>query len=301
MIRERVHLSRPVRIVVDPANAAGALFAPKLLEELGCIVIPLHCEVDGTFPNHHPDPTVDENLADLRKAVVEGQAEMGIGYDGDCDRLGVVDDRGRIVRGDQVTALLARDQLRRTPEPPILFDVKCSRGLEEDIRAHGGKPVMWKTGHSLAKRKMREDNIPFGGEMSGHMFFFYNYFGFDDAIFASSLLAEIVSGDERKLSERVDELPRYVSTPEIRLEVTEDSKWKIVEEARELFRKKYETIEIDGVRVNLPEGWFLIRVSNTQPVVVLRAEATSAGGLRRVQAEVEAFLKSRGVRTVPWE
>jgi phosphomannomutase/phosphoglucomutase len=299
-IRERVVLSRPLKVVVDPANATGALFTPTLLTQLGCDVVALNDHVDGTFPAHHPDPTVDAYLEELIARVRREGAAAGFALDGDCDRLGAVDENGRIVRGDQLVALLARDQLRQTPGAAILFDVKCSRALVEDIRAHGGRPVMWKTGHSLLKRKMWEDNVPFGGEMSGHLFFNYGYFGFDDAIYAAARLAQLLSAASKSFAALVDELPAYVSTPELRLDTTEERKWAIVEAARRRFAERGEVNTVDGIRVDLPEGWFLLRTSNTQPVVVLRVEARDRDALERLQGEVGEFLREQGV-FAPWE
>ena len=301
MVTSKVTLAREVRIVLDPANACGALFAGDLLERIGVRVDRLYDEVDGTFPNHHPDPTVDAYVVDLRKRVVEIGAEMGIGLDGDCDRIGAVDATGRLVRGDQLTAVFAREQLERTPGARILYDVKSSRALEEDIRAHGGEPFMWKTGHSHAKRKMKAEGIPFGGEMSGHLFFFDGYWGFDDAIFAACRLCEIVSRSESSLAEIVGSLASYPSTPEVRIETTEDRKWKLVEEARETFGARYETVDIDGVRITFDEGWALLRASNTQPVVVLRAEGNSESGLAAIKGRMEEFLASRGIAEIPWD
>lgn len=300
-IRERIALERPLKVVLDPANATGALFAGKLLEQVGCEVVGINDSVDGTFPAHHPDPTVDENLGELIDRVRSEGAHAGFGLDGDCDRLGAVDENGRIVRGDQLTALLARHQLEQTPGAPILFDVKSSRALIEDIRAHGGRPVMWKTGHSLAKRKMWEDGIPFGGEMSGHLFFNYNYYGFDDAIYAACLLAQFLSRSEKSFSQLVDELPAYPSTPELRLETTEERKWSIVDAAKRHFAGRGETNDVDGVRVDLPEGWFLLRTSNTQPVVVLRVEGRDRAALAALQREVGDFLHAQGLRDLPWD
>jgi phosphomannomutase/phosphoglucomutase len=295
MVASKVHLERPIRVVLDPANATGALFAGDLLERVGATVDRLYDEVDGTFPHHHPDPTVDEYVVDLQKRVVAIGAELGIGLDGDCDRIGAVDERGRLVRGDQLTAIFARDQLRRTPGERILFDVKSSLALEEDIRAHGGQPVMWKTGHSLAKQKMHEDGIPFGGEMSGHLFFFHDYYGFDDAIFAACRLCEIVARSGESLAEMVGSLKAYVSTPEIRIETSEEAKWEIVARAREHFGGRYPTVDIDGVRVTFPRGWALLRASNTQPVIVARAEGESREDLDAITTELESFLSDQGV------
>ncbi|HET9332750.1 MAG TPA: phosphomannomutase/phosphoglucomutase [Gemmatimonadota bacterium] len=300
MVAAKVRLSRPVRVVLDPANATGALFAGDLLERVGAVVDRIYDEVDGTFPNHHPDPTVDLYVTDLRARVVETSAEAGIGLDGDCDRIGAVDNRGKLVRGDQLTAIFARDQLRRTPGARILFDVKSSRALEEDIRDHGGVPFMWKTGHSLAKQKMKEDGIPFGGEMSGHLFFFDDYWGFDDAIFAACRLCEILSLSEESLAEKVGSLKRYFSTPEVRLDTTEEKKWQLVIAAKEYFGSRYDTVDIDGVRVAFDHGWALLRASNTQPVVVLRAEGESEADLREIKGEIESFLASQRVDGMSW-
>lgn len=295
MVASKVRVPRTIGIVLDPANATGALFAGDLLERVGVSVDRLHDEVDGTFPNHHPDPTVDENVIDLSARVLEISSELGIGLDGDCDRIGAVDERGRLVRGDQLTAIFARDQLRRTPGAKILFDVKSSRALEEDILAHGGIPIMWKTGHSLAKKKMHEDKIPFGGEMSGHLFFFHDYFGFDDAIFAACRLCEIVASSGQSLGEMVDSLKAYVSTPEIRIGTTEEAKWEIVERAKRHFSGRYPTVDIDGVRVTFPRGWALLRASNTQPVIVARAEGETEEDLAAIVAELESFLQAQGI------
>jgi phosphomannomutase/phosphoglucomutase len=300
-IRERIHLERPLEVVLDPANATGALFATQLLEQVGCVVVAINDHVDGTFPSHHPDPTVDENLEQMIARVLREGAAAGFGLDGDCDRLGAVDEKGRIVRGDQLTALLARDQLERTPGAKILFDVKSSRALIEDIRAHGGEPVMWKTGHSLAKRKMWEDDIPFGGEMSGHLFFNYGYYGFDDAIYATCRLAQYLSRSRETFGELVDQLAAYPSTPELRLETTEERKWAVVEAAKRHFAGRGSANEVDGVRIDLPEGWFLLRTSNTQPVVVLRIEGRDQAALESLQAEVGAFLRSQGLTGLSWE
>jgi phosphomannomutase/phosphoglucomutase len=301
MVAGKVELARPVDVVLDCGNATGALFAPDLLERVGAVVDPLYCTVDGTFPNHHPDPTVDENIVVMKERVRSGGGELGIGLDGDCDRIGAVDENGRTVRGDQLTAIFARYQLERTPGERILFDVKSSRALDEDIRAHGGKPIMWKTGHSLMKKKMLEDDIVFGGEMSGHLFFFHDYWGFDDAIFAACRLCEIVSRSDRTLGEMVDTLHDYASTPEVRVETSEDGKWELVEAARKRFGERYDTLDIDGVRITFPHGWALLRASNTQPVVVLRAEGENRDALDSIKGELEGFLATQGVDDIPWE
>ena len=272
-----------------------------LLERIGARVDRLYDEVDGTFPNHHPDPTVDAYVVDLQQRVVDTGAELGIGLDGDCDRIGAVAPTGRLVRGDQLTAVFAREQLERTPGARILYDVKSSRALEEDIRAHGGVPFMWKTGHSHAKRKMKEEGIPFGGEMSGHLFFFDDYWGFDDAIYAACKLCEIVSKSHSSLADIVGSLADYPSTPEVRIETTEERKWKIVKEAKETFEPRYDTVDIDGVRISFDEGWALLRASNTQPVIVLRAEGNSEAGLTAIERRMEEFLGARGIDEIPWD
>lgn len=307
MVAGRVELSRPLTVVLDSANACGALFAGDLLERVGATVDRLYDTVDGTFPNHHPDPTVDAYVADLKARVIESGADLGIGLDGDCDRIGAVDHTGRLIRGDQLTAIFARDQLERTPGATILFDVKSSRALEEDIRAHGGTPLMWKTGHSLAKQKMLADTIPFGGEMSGHLFFFDNYFGFDDAIYAACRLCAIVAGPKESLAgageslaAMVDTLHHYAATPEIRVDTTEEKKWALVDAARAHFGARYETVNLDGVRITFPAGWALLRASNTQPVVVVRAEGETAADLNAITAELQAFLTAQGIADVPW-
>jgi phosphomannomutase/phosphoglucomutase len=300
MVASKVNLEREVRVVLDPANACGALFAGDLLQRVGARVDRLYDDVDGTFPSHHPDPTVDANVVDLRRRVVEIEVELGIGLDGDCDRIGAVDETGRLIRGDQLTAIFARDQLQRTPGVRILYDVKSSLALEEDIRRHGGVPFMWKTGHSHAKRKMKEEGIPFGGEMSGHLFFFDDYWGFDDAIFAACKLCEILARSDESLAAMVDSLKSYSSTPEVRIETTEERKWELVREAKEWFGERYDTVDIDGVRITFERGWALLRASNTQPVVVLRAEGQSDSDLTAIKLEIERFLSARGIEEIPW-
>lgn len=299
MVVSKVQLARPVKVVFDCANATGALFGVELLERVGAQVDPLYCTVDGTFPNHHPDPTVDAYIVDLKQRTRETDAELGIGLDGDSDRIGAVDENGRTIRGDQLTAIFARDQLEKTPGERILFDVKSSRALAEDIQAHGGQPFMWKTGHSLAKKKMKEEDIVFGGEMSGHLFFFNGYYGFDDAIFAACRLCEIVSKSDRSIGAMIDELKHYPSTPEIRIDTTEEKKWNLVSEAKSHFGTSYDTFDIDGVRITFPAGWALLRASNTQPVVVVRAEGETTADLTSIQDELGAFLKNHGI-TAPW-
>jgi phosphomannomutase/phosphoglucomutase len=297
-ILARHRLQRPVRVVVDCGNGAGSLVAVGTLEGLGAEVTPLFCESDGTFPNHHPDPTVPENLRDLQAEVRRTGAELGIAFDGDADRIGAVDETGEILYGDQLLVLLGRDAVRRFGRgTPVIFDVKCSDVLPAALRAAGAEPVMWKTGHSLIKAKMKELGAPLAGEMSGHMFFGGDYLGFDDALFAAARLLEIVSRAPFGLAALLADLPRTTSTPEIRVDVPEAEKFAIVEAAVAHFASRYPVNTTDGVRISFPDGWGLIRASNTQPILVLRFEASNERSLAAARSEVAGWLAERGVRT----
>ena len=277
--RHRLH--RPVRVVVDCGNGTGSVIAVETLEALGAEVTPLFCESDGTFPNHHPDPTVLENLRDLQAAVRRTGAELGIAFDGDADRIGAVDEHGEVVFGDQLLVIFGRDAVRRFgPGTPVIFDVKCSQVLPDALERAGAKPVMWKTGHSLIKAKMKETHAPLAGEMSGHMFFGGDYLGFDDALFAAARLLEVVSAGPSGLAALLADLPKTFATPEIRVACPDDLKFAITERAVAHFAAKYPVNTIDGVRMTFPQGWGLIRSSNTQPVLVLRFEATAPRGAR---------------------
>ena len=293
----RFRLPRPVRVAVDCGNGSGALVAERLLAALEVDVVPLFCESDGTFPNHHPDPTVDANLVDLIAAVRDRGCELGVAFDGDADRLGVVDDTGAVVRGDLVLLLFGLDLLQRKgPGQKLVFDVKCSQALPEVFAEAGGIPIMWKTGHSLMKEKMRETGALLAGELSGHICVGGDlYYGFDDALFDACFLIDLVARGERPLSDRVAEFPSYVSTPEIRVEVTEESKWRVVKAAREHFAAEHDVVDVDGVRVLFGEGWGLLRASNTQPVLVLRFEACTRERLEEIREAMEAFLRGQGV------
>jgi phosphomannomutase/phosphoglucomutase len=296
-ILSRHRLARPVRVVVDCGNGAGSLIAVSTLEGLGAEVTPLFCESDGTFPNHHPDPTVPENLRDLQAEVRRSGAELGIAFDGDADRIGAVDETGEIVYGDQLLVILGRDAVRRFgPGTPVIFDVKCSEVLPAALAAAGARPVMWKTGHSLIKAKMRELDAPLAGEMSGHMFFGGDYLGFDDALFAAARLLEIVSGQPFGLARLLADLPRTTATPEIRVEVPETDKFSLVERATAHFSSRYPVNTIDGIRITFPNGWGLLRASNTQPILVLRFEAVDAPSLDAARREVVGWLAGQGVR-----
>ncbi len=286
--------TRPVRkmkIVLDAGNGTASTVAPELFEKLGAEVIPLYCELDGRFPNHHPDPTVPENLKQLVKTVLEEKADFGLAFDGDSDRLGVVDNQGRILYGDELMVLLSRTVLKENPGATIISEVKSSHRLYDDIRAKGGNAIMWKTGHSLIKSKMKETQAALAGEMSGHIFFADRYFGFDDAIYAGVRVFEILSDSTRPLSDLLADLPPSVSTPEIRVECHEALKFELVEATKKLLHSKYEITDIDGVRVAFTDGWGLVRASNTQPVLVLRFEATSITGLEKNREVVEAALR----------
>jgi phosphomannomutase/phosphoglucomutase len=293
-IISRHTLKRPVRVVVDCGNGAGSLIAVSTLQGLGAEVTPLFCESDGTFPNHHPDPTVPENLRDLQLAVRRGGAELGIAFDGDADRIGAVDETGEIIYGDQLLVLFGRDAVRRFGrDTPVIFDVKSSEVLPAALTAAGARPVMWKTGHSLIKAKMKELNAPLAGEMSGHMFFGGDYLGFDDALFAAARLLEIVSREPFGLARLLADLPRTFATPEIRVETPEAEKFDLVERAAVHFASLYPVNTIDGVRITFPQGWGLLRASNTQPVLVMRFEATDAGLRDQYRAEVEGWLEGQ--------
>jgi phosphomannomutase/phosphoglucomutase len=291
-------LSRPLRVVADYGNGAGALVGPQLLERLGARVTHLYAESDGTFPNHHPDPTVVENVQDLIAAVRREEADIGIAFDGDADRLGVVDEHGEIVWGDHILILYARDVLARTGRgQPIIFDVKCSQALTDAIAAAGGEPVMWKTGHSLIKDKMKALGAPLAGEMSGHMFFTEGFYGHDDALYGAARLLRIVADAGRGIAALLADVPKFVATPELRVDVEESEKFEIVADAVEHFRATHDVLDVDGVRVMFGDGWGLIRASNTQPVLVMRFEARTPERLAEIREEMEGWLRARGLDT----
>jgi phosphomannomutase/phosphoglucomutase len=269
--------------VIDAGNGTAGPIAPGVFQALGCEVVPLFCDPDGTFPNHLPDPTVMTYITDLRERVVSEKADLGLGYDGDADRLGVVDEDGRVVFADQLLAILSREVLSRNPGATIPFDVKCSQMLPDEIRKAGGKPLMWKTGHSLIKKKMKEEDAPLAGEMSGHIFYKDGYFGFDDGIYVSLRLVQYLSTQEKSLKQIVEDLPRFVSTPEIRITCPDEDKFDVVKHLTKEFKKDYQVIDIDGARVLFGDGWGLVRVSNTQPILVLRFEAKTKDRLSEIK------------------
>lgn len=281
---------RNVRVVVDGGNGVGGVVAVPLYRRLGFEVVDLFCTPDGNFPNHHPDPTIPETLETLTRAVKSVGADLGIAFDGDADRIGCVAADGTVLWGDQMMILFARDILKRTPGAKFVAEVKCSNALFDDIKQHGGVPIMWKVGHSLIKAKMKEIGAALAGEMSGHMFFADRYFGYDDAIYAGARLLEMVSNSEVNLDQMLASLPKMYNTPEIRVDYPDALKFAAVERVKDAFRERYEVIDIDGARISFPDGWALVRASNTQPALVMRFEGETEEAVRRIRAEVEREL-----------
>jgi len=290
-LKERIgHFDRKLKVVVDAGNGLGGMFCPQLLRDLGADASGLYCEVDGTFPNHHPDPTVPAFLADLIAQVSRQGAELGMAYDGDADRLGVVDENGNIIWGDQLLILFSREVLARQPGATIIFEVKCSQALPDEIEKAGGKPLMWRTGHSFIKKKMKEENSPLAGEMSGHLFFADEYFGYDDAIYASLRLVRLLARSDKRIGEMLADVPKYYSTPEMRVDCPDEEKFQIVASVVEYFKRQYEVIDVDGARILFGDGWGLVRASNTQPALVLRFEARTPERLEEIENVVISKL-----------
>jgi len=287
-IRNRIKLKRRLKVVADAGNGTTGPIVIPLLKSLGCELIDLYCEPDGNFPHHLPDPTVEQYLIDLIAKVRETGADVGVGYDGDGDRLGAVDEKGGIVFGDQLLSLFTQDILQEK-KASVVFDVKCSQALIETISNCGGTPVMWKTGYPNIQAKMKETRAPVGGEMSGHFYFMDDYFGFDDGIFASCRLLQLLSGTDEPFSQLLGTIPHYQSTPEIRTDCSEEDKFRIVQELKDYFKSKFETIDVDGVRILFENGWALIRASNTQPILVLRFEAKT---FKRME-EIKNIVRDR--------
>ncbi len=285
-----VKIDRPLRIAVDGGNGVGGLFSLPLFKRWGCEVMDIYCDPDGRFPHHFPDPTIPENLRELIALVKEKKADVGIAYDGDADRLGVVNDRGEILWGDEVLLFFSRFILRENPGAAIIGEVKCSQKLYDDIEKQGGRGIMWKAGHSLIKSKMKEEKALLAGEMSGHLFFADRYFGYDDAIYASIRLLEILSRTNEKISAILADVPRTFSTPEIRVDCPDHIKFQVVNDVKVFFAKKYPIIDIDGVRIPFADGWGLVRASNTQPVLVLRFEAFTEERLQEIRSIIEKEL-----------
>ena len=285
-----VKLARKLKVVVDAGNGTGGVVAVPLFRKLGCDVVELYCDMDGRFPNHHADPTLPEAMKDLTGKVLETGADLGIGYDGDADRIGVIDDKGKIIWGDQLMVVFARDLLPAHPGAVVISEVKASKVLYDEIARLGGKPIMWKAGHSLIKKKIREEKALFAGEMSGHIFFADRWFGFDDAIYSSARLLEILAKTGSKLSEMLSDLPKTFTTPEIRVYASDEVKFRIVDEVRKVLAKTHPVIDIDGVRALFPKGWGLVRPSNTQALLVLRFEGETEADLEAIQKEVRGVL-----------
>ena len=293
-IRRNFSFSRSFKVAVDGGNGCGGAVAVPLMRELGLETVDLVIDMDGRFPNHHPDPTVEANMRDLIAAVRTSGALVGIAYDGDADRIGAIDERGKIVWGDELMVLFSRAILKERPGATIIGEVKCSGRLYDDIRRHGGRPIMWKTGHSLIKSKLKDERAALAGEMSGHMFFADRYCGFDDAIYASFRLLEIIDREGRGVAELLSDLPATCATPEIRVDCPDEEKFRVVGKLADYFRSRYDVIEIDGVRVNFDGGWGLVRASNTQPALVLRFEAKDSATLGEIRNLFEDKLRELG-------
>jgi phosphomannomutase / phosphoglucomutase len=290
-ICENIKLKKPLKIGVDAGNGTAGVVAVPILRQLNCKVFDIYCDMDGHFPNHEADPTVLKNLTDLITLIKTHQLDLGIGYDGDGDRIGVVDEAGRVIYGDQLMILFSREILSRKPGAKFISEVKCSKTMYDDIKKHGGNPIMWKTGHSLIKEKMRIEKAELAGEMSGHMFFADRYLGYDDAIYASCRLLEILSDTGKTISELLCDVPKTFNTPEIRVDCPDSQKFDIVKRLTDTFRKTHEVIDIDGARILFDDGWGLVRASNTQPALVLRFEALSDKRLSEIRTQVEATLE----------
>ncbi len=286
MIKSKLKFDKKLKVVVDAGNGTAGVIAPQLWEDLGCEVIRLYCEPDGRFPNHMPDPTVPKYVVDLRNKVLEEKADIGLGYDGDSDRMGLIDNKGEMAFADKFLALFSKDVLEKHPGAKIIFDVKCSQALPEYIQKHGGVPIMWKTGHALLKAKMKEEHAPLAGEMSGHIFFADEYYGYDDAIYVSGRMLRILSRTDKSMAELLSEVPFFYGTPEIRVECADEDKFDVIKNLVHYFKQNYKTIDIDGARVLFGDGWGLVRASNTQPVLVLRFEAKTK---QRLQEIIQLF------------
>ncbi len=290
-VAEDIRLPRKLKVVIDAGNGPAGIIASPLYRRLGCEVIELFCEPDGTFPNHHPDPTVEANMRDIAETVRSHGADLGIAFDGDGDRIGVVDENGRIIWGDMLLLLLARHLLRERPGSTIISEVKCSQHMYDDIAAHGGCGIMWRTGHSPIKAKMRETGALLAGEMSGHMFFADRYYGFDDAIYAGARIMQVLTEQAEPMSALLADVPHAVSTPEIRVDCSDERKFDLVEEAKAHFAGLgYDIIDVDGMRLKFDDGWALLRASNTQPSLVLRFEAPNETRLAEMRELVEGWL-----------
>jgi phosphomannomutase/phosphoglucomutase len=292
-MRGNIQLARTdLRFALDAGNGAGGPAALAAMHALGLQPIQMYCEMDGAFPNHHPDPSLPENVAELVQRVRNERLDLGIAYDGDADRIGVVDDQGTVVYGDRLMILLSRQILKRHPGAAILGEVKCSQTLYDDVAKHGGRPIVWKTGHSLIKKKMKQESAMLAGEVSGHIFFADRYYGYDDAIYASLRLLEIVAESGKRLSELLADVPETHVTPEIRVDCPDDLKFGVVERVLAHYKATHSVLDVDGARVSFEGGWGLVRASNTQPALVLRFEAQSPARLNEIRGEVENVVKN---------
>jgi len=289
---------RRVRVVVDAGNGTAGPVAHRVFEKLNLDVTELYFKMDGNFPHHHPDPTVLSNLDDLKRAVQTNKAELGIAFDGDGDRIGAIDETGNVIFGDMLLLVFGREVLSRKPGSTFIGEVKCSQFMYDKLRELGGNPIMYKTGHSLIKAKMKQEHAELAGEMSGHMFFADQYYGYDDAIYAACRLLDIVSKSGHPLSYQLEGFPNLVSTPELRIDTPDDVKFDIVAKAGEILRKRHQVIDVDGVRVPFEHGWGLVRASNTQPVIVLRFEATTPELLTKYQDEIEGAIEEAKAQLV---
>jgi phosphomannomutase / phosphoglucomutase len=291
-MRGNVKLARTdLRFAIDAGNGAGGPAAVATMQALGLSPVAMYCEMDGAFPNHHPDPSLPENVEELVARVKRDKLSFGIAYDGDADRIGVVDNRGTIVFGDRLMILLSRQILKRHPGAAILGEVKCSQSMYDDIAKQGGRPIVWKTGHSLIKKKMKEERALLAGEMSGHVFFADRYFGFDDAIYASLRLIEILAETDRPLDELLADVPQTHSTPELRVDCSDEVKFEIVRRVLAHYQATHPVLDVDGARISFQGGWGLVRASNTQPALVLRFEADSPARLAEIRTEVESVVR----------
>jgi phosphomannomutase/phosphoglucomutase len=290
-IAKRVNVKRKLKVVIDAGNGMASELAPKLMKMLGCEVKELFCEKLQGYPNHIPDPSQEKNVLELEKEVVKEKADLGIAFDGDADRIGIVDEKGKLVFGDKLLGILAKHELAKKPGSTIIFEVKCSQGLEEWILKLGGKPLMWKTGHSLIKDKMKKEKAILAGEMSGHMFFANDWYGFDDALLAAAKVIEIASSSKMKISEMVSEQPNYFASPEYRVDFPDSKKFGFVEKAKKHFSKKYKIIDVDGARILFPNGWALVRASNTQPKLIVRMEGKTKKDLEEITKKFLSEVK----------
>ena len=294
MLISKITINKKLNIVLDCGNACGCITAPEVLKKLGMNVKEFFCDVDCTFPNHHPDPTVDSNLKTIISEIKKGGYDLGIAFDGDADRIVAIDEKGNIIRSDNLMALFLPEIITNNNKK-VIYDVKCSESLEKMIIKHGGEPLMWKTGHSLIKDKMKKEKVNFAGEMSGHIFFADDFYGFDDALYVALRLLKILDNTDKTLSNLTSEIPKYYSTPEMRIECKDDNeKLNITQQAIEYFSKNYDCINIDGVRIKFKSGWGLVRNSNTQPVIVCRFEATNYDDLLLIKNTVLSKLKEFG-------